>query len=100
MTRVTSRNHVLVAYDIADDGRRNKVFATCKDFGEHVQYSVFICALNAREQVVLRAALQELIHAGEDQIMLVDLGPATNHVLDLIDVLGQPWVPPGRQFVV
>lgn len=100
MTRVTNRNHVLVSYDIACDKRRAEVFSTCKDFGTHVQYSVFLCELDGREVVLLREQLRRLIHAVEDQVMLVDLGPATHHVLDQIEVLGQPWSPPGRRFVV
>jgi CRISPR-associated protein Cas2 len=100
MTRATNRSHVLVAYDIANDARRAEVFATCKDFGEHVQFSVFLCELDTRERVLLREELRQLIRQGDDQIMLVDLGPATHHVLDQLEVLGQPWSPPGRRFVV
>ncbi len=100
MSRVTMRNHFLVAYDIADDGRRTEVFKTCKDFGNHVQYSVFLCQLDRREVVILRELLRDLIHHGEDQVMIVDLGPATHAVLDQMDVLGQPYSPPDRAFVV
>jgi CRISPR-associated protein Cas2 len=100
MSRVTNRNHYLVSYDIADDRRRAEVFQTCKDFGNHVQYSVFLCELDRRESVNLRELLREMIHHGEDQVMLVDLGPATHPVLDHMEVLGQPYAPPGRRFVV
>lgn len=100
MTRFTRRRHVLVSYDIADDSRRDGVLKTCKDFGNHVQYSVFLCELDRRETVVLRERLREIIHAGEDQVLMVDLGPATHAVLDQMDVLGQAYSPPGRSFVV
>lgn len=100
MTRITNRNHFLVSYDIADDGRRTEVFETCKDFGNHVQYSVFLCELDRREVATLREALRGMIHHTEDQVLLVDLGPATNPLLDQMEVLGQPYAPPGRQFVV
>lgn len=100
MSRSTRRNHFLVAYDIADDGRRNEVFQTCRDFGNHVQYSVFLCELDAREVVVLRETLRAIIQHGEDQVMIVDLGRATHSVLDQMEVLGQPYSPPGRRFVV
>jgi len=100
MSRMTSRNHYLVSYDIADDGRRASVFETCKDFGNHVQYSVFLCELDRREVITLRELLRDLIHHDEDQVMLVDLGPASNPVLEQMEVLGQPYAPPGRRFVV
>lgn len=100
MTRSTRRNHFLVAYDIADDRRRTDVFQTCRDYGNHVQYSVFLCELDRREVVELREMLREIIQHGEDQVMIVDLGPATHPVLDQMEVLGQPYTPPGRRFVV
>lgn len=100
MSRFTKRNHFLVSYDIADDQRRTSVFGTCKDFGNHVQYSVFLCELDRREMLTLRELLRELIHDGEDQVLIVDLGPATNPVLEQMEVLGQPYAPPGRRFVV
>jgi len=94
------RNHVLVSYDIADDRRRTAVFETCRDFGNHVQYSVFLCELDRREATVLRESLRQLINKDEDQVLMVDLGPATLDVLATMDVLGQPYAPPGRRFVV
>ena len=100
MTRVTNRNHFVVAYDIADDRRRTDVFETCKDFGNHVQYSVFLCELDRSEMMSLREILREIIHHADDQVLLVDLGPATHAVLDQMEVLGQPYDPPGRRFVV
>jgi CRISPR-associated protein Cas2 len=100
MIRFTQRHHYLVAYDISDDTRRTKVFHVCRDFGDHVQYSVFLCELNQREVVELREKLRGLIQHGEDQIMIVELGAATRPVLEQMEVLGQPYVPPGRRFVV
>jgi hypothetical protein len=37
------RNTVLVAYDIRDEKRPRKVFKTMRDFGDHLEYSVFEC---------------------------------------------------------
>lgn len=100
MNRSTMRNHVLVSYDIADDRRRTAVFETCRDFGNHVQYSLFLCELDRREAAVLRESLRVLIDQDDDQVLMVDLGPATQDVLATMDVLGQPYAPPGRRFVV
>ena len=100
MSRATNRNHFLVSYDISDDRRRTEVFETCKDFGNHVQYSVFLCELDRREVIELREILRAIIHHGDDQVMMIQLGPATHPVLDQMEVLGQPFSPPGRIFVV
>jgi|SRR5712671_6184395 len=100
MTRVTNRSHFLVAYDISDDRRRTDVFETLKDFGNHVQFSVFLCDLDRREVVTLRELLRTLINHAGDQVMIVDLGPATHSLDEQMEVLGIPYSPPGRRFVV
>ena len=48
------RTTYLVCYDIADDKRLRKVFKTCGNFGDHLQFSVFECDLNPSEKVELK----------------------------------------------
>lgn len=100
MNRETNRRHYFVSYDISDDRRRAQVFKVCGDHGNHVQYSVFLCELDRREVVVLREELRRLIHHGEDQVLIVDVGPAVVDVMANVEVLGQAYAPPGRRFVV
>jgi len=88
-----ARNRFLVTYDVVDDGRRSKVFRTLRDHGEHVQFSVFQCDLNAREVVSLRAALTEHIHHTKDQVLLIDLGPADGNAEHRVQSLGRPYAP-------
>jgi len=35
------RTTYLVCYDITDDKRLRRVFKSCKNYGDHLQYSVF-----------------------------------------------------------
>jgi len=100
MTRTTNRHHVLVTYDISDDQRRTRVYKTLLDFGNHVQYSVFVCELDRREVVKLQTRLRSAINHAEDQVLFVYFGPATQPVEDHIEVLGLPFTPPGRHMVV
>ena len=37
------RSTYLVCYDISDDKRLRKVFQAMRNFGDHLQYSVFEC---------------------------------------------------------
>lgn len=69
------RQHVIVAYDIADPGRLRKVARTVEDFGDRVQLSVFACQLTARDLSVLRQRLLSIIEAAEDQVVIFPLGP-------------------------
>ena len=41
------RSTYIVSYDIADEKRMKKVFKAMRDFGDHLQYSVFECHISA-----------------------------------------------------
>ncbi len=64
----------LVAYDIADDGRREDIATLLSGYGPRVQLSVFECETRSRiEAVGLRAKLRALVDPAEDQIRLYPL---------------------------
>ena len=87
----SSRHTYLVCYDIADDRRLRKVFKVCKDFGTHLQYSVFECDLNPRELVQLQRELKGEIKQDEDQVIFVLLGPSEGRGDRVISSLGLPY---------
>lgn len=97
---MTSRRHFLVSYDIADDKRRGKVFDLLEGRGDHAQFSVFFCQLNPRELAMLRADITAEIHVDDDQVLLVDLGPAHNPLDGGIECLGKPFAVATRALVV
>ncbi|MEW6457063.1 MAG: CRISPR-associated endonuclease Cas2 [Acidobacteriota bacterium] len=59
---------VVVSYDIVDDKRRNRVLNELKNYGNHVQYSVFECDLNKKQIENLQAELRRVIDGKEDSI--------------------------------
>ena len=69
------RNTFLVTYDICDDKRLRKVFKAMRDFGDHLQYSVFECQFTPIDLASCRHVVGEIIHHGEDQVLFIDLGP-------------------------
>ncbi|MBX6330093.1 MAG: CRISPR-associated endonuclease Cas2 [Pseudolabrys sp.] len=66
----------IVTYDISDDRRWRRVFRLMKGYGRWLQLSVFQCRLTARRRVEMARRLEELIHNGEDHVLILDLGPA------------------------
>jgi len=58
----------VVSYEIKDDNRRNKVCNELKNFGNHVQYSVFECDLNKAQIKNLQGRLGNFIKKSEDSI--------------------------------
>lgn len=97
---MTTRRHYLVSYDIADDKRRGKIFDLLEGRGDHAQFSVFFCQLNPRELATLRADLTGIIAHDDDQVLLVDLGPAHNPLDGGIECLGKPFSVATRAVVV
>ena len=95
-----SRKRFLVSYDVANDKRRNRVFKTLYAYGDHAQYSVFFCELNRRELVELRSKLRRAIHSKEDQILILDLGEASNPLDAGLECLGKPYSPGATVLVV
>lgn len=64
----------LIAYDIADDQRREDVATLLSGYGPRVQLSVFECELpNSRDAAKLRGKLRELIDPVEDQVRIYSL---------------------------
>ena len=87
----------LVCYDIADDKRRTKVYKTLRAYGEHLQFSVFRCALSPMQFARLRAELDEVVAPGEDQVMMVLLGNADSPKSWRTVVVGRPLGAPERK---
>lgn len=95
-----ARNQYFITYDVSDDKRRNGLFKTLAANGDHVQYSVFLCALNRMELAGLRATMSELINHREDQVIIIDLGRAESDSAPLLDCLGKRYNPPTRVQVI
>ncbi len=66
---------VLVAYDVSNDARRDRVAVALQELGERVQYSVFIVDGRPASFVRLRCTLESIIDHATDRILLCDLGP-------------------------
>lgn len=82
------RQRYLVAYDVRDPKRLRRMFKAMRGFGDPLQYSVFRCDLSDQEKVSLRAAVSAIIKSDEDQVLIVDLGPATGRGGTCFEVLG------------
>ena len=89
--RQTMQSSFIVTYDIRDDKRLRQVFKTMKNWGNHLQYSVFECQLSKSELIQLKAELKGIIHHDIDQVLFIDLGPADGRGERVIESLGQAY---------
>ena len=91
------RQRFIVTYDIADPARLRKVFKLLKGYGEHLQLSVFRCDLTALALAKLKAELSAVIHAQQDQVLIVDVGPTEGRGEEVFESLGKAYVDDGRK---
>lgn len=85
------RTSYLVCYDICDEKRLRKVFQAMRNYGDHLQYSVFECQFTAMDLVRCRTELAAIIQQNEDQVLFVNLGPAEGRGDRVITALGKPY---------
>jgi len=85
------RNTYLVCYDICDDKRLRMVYKTMRDFGDHLQYSIFECQFTSSDLARCRHTLSEIIDHRVDQVLFVDLGPVEGRGDRVITALGKPY---------
>jgi CRISPR-associated protein Cas2 len=89
----------IVTYDISDDRRWRRVFKLMHGYGRWLQLSVFQCRLSARRRVEMAMRLEAVIHAREDHVLILDLGPA-DQVDPRVESLGKSFEPVKRSAVV
>jgi CRISPR-associated protein Cas2 len=94
------RSVFLVCYDVCDDKRLRKVYKTMRGYGDHLQYSVFRCELSPRERAEMIAELCPLIAHDEDQVLIVDVGPADGRAALVFEAIGKPYVAPDRHAII
>ncbi len=81
----------LITYDVCDAKRLRYTFKCLRNWGQHLQYSVFECHLGDTELLRCQAELAEIIHHGEDQVLVIDLGPVASRRDDLVQTIGKPY---------
>lgn len=94
------RNVFLVTYDIREARRLKAVFKVMSGFGQHLQYSVFRCELSPANRARMRSRLADVIDHRVDQVLIFDLGPADGYRADLVESLGESYLPDRRDAVV
>lgn len=89
----------IVAYDIASPRRWRRVFRAMKGYGRWLQLSIFQCRLTGRRRAEMGAAMDALIHHGEDHVLILDLGPA-DKVDPRVESLGRSFEAVRREAIV
>lgn len=83
------RTRYVLAYDISDPSRWRRIYRIARDFGDPLQFSVFLCDLSDKDKAVLQQRVEEVVSRDDDQVVLIRLRP-TEDIWDLIDFIGRP----------
>lgn len=67
------REYVVIAYDIADDKRRARLFAKLSALGWHKQFSLFECYTTPERLLRTKSAVEEVIEPEEDTVIYYQL---------------------------
>jgi CRISPR-associated protein Cas2 len=90
----------LISYDIADDKRRTRVASILSGYGSRLQFSVFVVLASDTQLARLRGELDDSIVHVDDQVLVIDLGPADGRGGDCVEALGRPVSLPDRRAVI
>ncbi|MFN3479762.1 MAG: CRISPR-associated endonuclease Cas2 [Thermodesulfovibrionales bacterium] len=63
------KKYIVVAYDITDDKRRNKICDILSGYGTRVNYSVFECFLDEKNIQRLKSRITKHLKKGEDTVL-------------------------------
>lgn len=74
------RNRYFVCYDVRDAQRLAQTYKKMNGYGDHIQYSVFMCDLNASELIMMKEDLEEIMNMKEDSLVIVNVGSVTQSV--------------------
>ncbi len=94
------RKRYVVTYDVREAKRLRRIHRKMMGFGDSLQYSVFLCELSAKERVLLQEALIEVIDLKNDQVLIIDIGPAEGRGSGAMETLGRQTLPNSREVVV
>ncbi len=94
---MADRTRYLLTYDIRHPRRLRRVHGVAKDYGDPLQYSVFVCDLTRVELVDLRTHLLEEMNQAQDSVSIFDLGAPTGRGLACVEFIGvrRPLSTPG-----
>lgn len=88
MSRRDARRY-LVAYDVPDDARRDRLAKKLQAFGDRIQYSVFVVDAASVRRQRMEHVVRSVMVESEDSVVIADLGPVERGVSAGMVVLGR-----------
>lgn len=62
---------IVVCYDVTDDRRRARLAALLQSWGDRIQYSVFLCAIEPEQAEVLTTEMTRILDLDDDSVFIL-----------------------------
>lgn len=83
------RKIYIVSYDIREPKRLNRTYNKMRGYGNHLQYSVFLCDLSEKERIIMVSELMDIINLSEDSVIIFEIGASENNAGKRIKTIGK-----------
>lgn len=80
------RNQYIIAYDISDSKRLNRLHNCLLGYGDSIQYSIFVCGLSLKEKEIMVADIYSIIRPSEDSVIIYNAGRDIDRKLETIGI--------------
>lgn len=74
MSRRDRMRRTLIAYDVPDDRRRARLARVLEEYGDRIQYSVFVVDLLPSGLIEMKTRLRRVLDTTEGSVLMCDLG--------------------------
>ncbi|MGD9157362.1 MAG: CRISPR-associated endonuclease Cas2 [Desulfobacteraceae bacterium] len=89
---------MIVAYDIADPRRLNRVAKVIKDYGVRVQKSIFEVKIKEKQFGEMKKQVEEIIEEKEDGVKYF---PLCEKCVGTVEIIGQGvFIDPDEEYIV
>lgn len=79
----------LISYDIPDDRRRARIARILEQYGDRIQYSVFVVDALPARFIELKEKMSTAMESAEDSILICDLGLCATLTEDQFSYMGR-----------
>ena len=80
------RNKYIIAYDVSDNKRLNRLHNCLLGYGDPIQYSIFICDLSPKEKQIMVIDIYSIIKPSEDSVIIYNAGKDIDKKLETIGI--------------
>ncbi|WP_075665311.1 MULTISPECIES: CRISPR-associated endonuclease Cas2 [unclassified Thermosipho (in: thermotogales)] len=76
----------IISYDIKKDKKRNKISKILEEYGQRLQYSVFICQVPKKELYNILLRMNPIIDKNTDSILIIPINLSKMEIIGTVKI--------------